>query len=87
MQKWLGLLDDKQYQNTLSQIDYMYSSNWYTEYYFLGRLHAGIQYMFRCRLVYKFDVSYAAGSYIDRDSNQFPHYRPWVVLQTIGLRF
>ena len=65
----------------------MFLDNWYTEYYLLGRLHAGIQYMFRCRLIYKFDVSYAAGSYIDRASNQFPHYRPWVIFQTIGFRF
>ena len=65
----------------------MFLDNWYTEYYLLGRLHAGIQYMFRCRLIYKFDVSYSAGSYIDRDSNQFPHYRPWVIFQSIGFRF
>ena len=65
----------------------MFMDNWYTEYYLLGRLHAGIQYMFRCRLIYKFDISYSAGSYIDRDSNQFPHYRPWVIFQSIGLRF
>ncbi len=62
-------------------------NNWYTEYYLLGRLHAGIQYMFRCNLIYKFDISYAAGSYIDRDSNQFPHYRPWVIFQSFGVRF
>ena len=65
----------------------MFIDNWYTEYYLLGRLHAGIQYMFRCRLIYKFDVSYSAGSYIDRDSNQFPHYRPWVIFQSVGFRF
>ena len=65
----------------------IYIDNWYTEFYLLGRLHAGIQHMFKCRLVYKFDISYAAGSYFDRDSNQFPHYRPWVVFQSIGLSF
>ena len=65
----------------------MFLDNWYSEYYLLGRLHAGLQYMFRCRLIYKFDISYSAGSYIDRDSNQFPHYRPWVIFQSIGLRF
>ena len=38
-------------------------------------------------IVFKFDISYSAGTYIDRDSNQFPHYRPWVIFQSIGLRF
>ena len=78
------------------EIDYNYESivqgfqfvdNWYTEIYPLGRLHAGVQYMFRCKLIMKMDVSYAAGSYIDRDGNQFPHYRPWVVWNTVGIRF
>ena len=61
--------------------------NWYTEIFPLARLHAGVQYMFRCDLVVKMDVSYAAGAYFDRDGNQFPHYRPWVVWNTIGVRF
>ncbi len=81
----LGLEVKYLYENIFE--NNVYVNNWYSEYYFLARLHAGIQYMFRCNLTYKFDVSYAAGTYIDRDANQFPHYRPWVVFQSFGIRF
>jgi hypothetical protein len=81
----LGLEVKYTYENIFQ--NNILANNWYSEYYLLGRLHAGIQYMFRCNLIYKFDVSYAAGSYIDRDSNQFPHYRPWVIFQSFGVRF
>ena len=76
---------DYNYENIVSGFSFV--DNWYTEVYPLARLHAGLQYMFRCRIIAKMDVSYAAGAYFDRDGNQFPHYRPWVIWNTIGIRF
>ncbi len=81
----LGLEVDYNYESIVEGFEFV--DNWYTEIYPLARLHAGVQYMFRCKIIAKMDVSYAAGSYFDRDGNQFPHYRPWVVWNTIGIRF
>ena len=81
----LGLEIDYKYESIVEGFQFV--DNWYTEFYPLARLHAGVQYMFRCKIIAKMDVSYAAGSYFDRDGNQFPHYRPWVIWNTIGIRF
>lgn len=81
----LGVEVDYNYESIVEGFQFV--DNWYTEIYPLARLHAGVQYMFRCKIIAKMDVSYAAGAYFDRDGNQFPHYRPWVIWNTIGIRF